>query len=88
MSTRGFFFGLTLAAAVINVVILILIMAALDRRGHKTNMLLARIYTYKYLKAYKEATQQETGRTGPLYGLWILTITLALLLAVAGVLSG
>ena len=88
MSIRAIFFGLALAAVVANIVTLLLIMGALDRRGRKTSVLLARIYTFKYLKMYKEATRLETGNTGPLYGLWILTINLALVFAVAGVLSG
>lgn len=88
MSARDVLFGLALAAVVANIVTLLLIMGALDRRGHKTSVLLARIYTFKYLKMYKEATRKETGKTGPLYGFWILSINLALVFAVAGVLCG
>jgi hypothetical protein len=47
---------------------------------------LARIYFYKYLSAYKELTRKETGKPGPLYGLWILTINLTLVFALAGIL--
>jgi hypothetical protein len=86
MSVRNFLLGLALLAILSNVVILILIMAALDRLGHKTNMLLARIYTFKYLSAYKEATRKETGKPGPLYGLWVFTIILAASAAFAGIL--
>lgn len=78
--------GLTVAAALANVAIFIMIAAALDRRGYKTNMFLARIYFYKYLSAYKELTRKETGKPGLLYGLWILTIILTLVFAVAGIL--
>ena len=84
MTIRNVFFGLALLAVISNVVILILIMAALDRRGHKTNLLLSRLYTFKYLSAYKEATRKETGKPGRLYGLWIMTINLALVAALAG----
>ncbi|MBN2409100.1 MAG: hypothetical protein JXE07_05130 [Candidatus Aminicenantes bacterium] len=87
MEISNIFFGLAAAAVVANVVILILIMAALDRRGHETNILLARLYIFKYISAYKEATRKETGKPGRLYGLWILTINLALVLALAGFLS-
>lgn len=86
MELRNIFFGLALLAALSNVAILIMIMAALQRRGHKTSMLLARIYTFRYLSAYKEATMEETGKRGPLYSLWILTINLTLVFALAGVL--
>jgi len=87
MNIRTFFFGLAIAAILANVVCLVLIMAALDRRGHKTNILLTRLYFFRYLAAYKEATQKETGRPGLLYYLWIATINLAWLAAVAGFLS-
>ena len=81
---RNFLLGLAVLTVISNVVILILIMAGLDRRGHKTNMLLARIYTFKYLSAYKEATRKETGKPGPLYGLWIFTMIQAVTAAFAG----
>jgi hypothetical protein len=84
MNIRDFLFGIAILAVISNVAILILIMAALDRRGYKTNMLLARIYTFRYLTAYKEATQKETGKSGVLYGLWIFTINLTLAAALAG----
>ncbi len=87
MSIRNIFFGLAILAVLSNVVILIMIMAALDRRGMKTNMLVARLRPWKYPTAYKEATQKETGKPGPLYGLSILTINLALLLALAAILG-
>jgi len=47
MTVRNVFFGIGLLAVVSNVVILILIMASLDRRGYKTNMLVARICPFK-----------------------------------------
>jgi hypothetical protein len=61
-------------------------MAALDRRGYKTNMFLSRIYFGRYVKAYKEATEKETGKPGPLYGICFGAILAALVLIVAAVL--
>jgi hypothetical protein len=81
---RNFFLGLGVLAILANVAILVMIMAALDRRGQKTNMLLARIYTFKYLSAYKDVTRKENGKPGPLYDLWIFTIILAVVAALAG----
>lgn len=83
MTFRDILFGAAILAALLNVAILIMILAALNRRGMKTNMLLVRINPWKYLTAYKEATQKETGKTGRLYGLWAFTINLALAAAVA-----
>jgi hypothetical protein len=75
------------AAALVHVASYIMIMAALDRRGYKTNMFLARIYFYKYVRAYKEATEKEAGKPGPLYRISIGAIMLALVFIVAAVLS-
>lgn len=86
MSLSEIFLGLAVAAVLTNVVIFILIMAALDRRGYKTNILLSRIYWFKYLSAYKQATRKETGKPGRLYGLSVFTIILAVVAAVAGIL--
>ncbi len=87
MSMRNIFLGLTLAAGLANVVTLILIMAALDRRGIRTNMLVARVYTYKYLRTYREETVKETGKTGPLFRVWVISIELAFAAAILAVLS-
>lgn len=84
---REFFFGAAIAAVLANVVCLILIMAALDRRGQKTNVFQARIYFFRYLSAYKEATRRETGQPGLLFYLWIISINLAWVAALAGFLS-
>jgi len=86
MDLRNILFGIAVLAILCNVVIIILIMAALDRRGQKTNMLLARLYVFKYVSAYKQATQKETGKPGLLYRLWIFTDILALAAALAGLL--
>lgn len=86
MSLRSVFLAIAVAAALSYVVIFILIMAALDRRGQKTNPLLARIYAFKYISAYKKATIQETGKPGRLYGLLMFTILVALVAAIAGLL--
>lgn len=51
MIARTIFLGLTLAAALVFVGSYIAIMAALDRMGSKTNVLLARIYAFNYMNA-------------------------------------
>ena len=85
MSIRAIFLGLTVAAVVTLVTSFVMIMAALDRRGIKTNILMAGFRFFKYLKAYKEATKKETGKPGLLYGLCIQAIVLALIFAVAAI---
>jgi len=85
MGARAFVLLLAGVSAIVHVVSYIMIMADLDRRGQKTNILLARLLFGRYLKAYKEATVKETGRTGPLYGVCITAILLALAFVVAAI---
>jgi hypothetical protein len=77
MNTQNIFLGLGALAVLFNIVIWILIMAALDRRGYKTNILWARLLIFKYLSSYKEATRRETGKPGSLFYLWIVSINVA-----------
>jgi hypothetical protein len=83
MTLRNVLLGLGGAAALVHVASYIMMMAALDRRGYKTNILLSRIFFYRYIKAYKDATVKETGKPGPLYGICILAACLTLVFVVA-----
>jgi hypothetical protein len=57
-----------------------MIMAALDRRGIKTSILLSRLYILKYVSQYRAVTIEETGHAGLLFYLWIISVNLAALL--------
>jgi hypothetical protein len=87
MSLRTILLGLGGAAALVHVASYIMIMADLDRRGHKTNILLARIFFGRYLKAYKEATVKESGKPGPLYRVCFTSILITLVLVVGAILA-
>ncbi len=86
MDIQKIFLILAAAAVIVNVVVLIMIISSLNRRGMKTNMLDVRMRPWKYLAAYKAATVKETGKTGLLYTLSLLTSGLAIILALAGLL--
>lgn len=86
MNIQNLLLGIGVLAVLLNVVIWILIMASLDRRGYKTNILWARFLIFKYLSAYKEATRRETGKPGLLFYLWIGSINLAAAAFLAAVL--
>ncbi len=86
MDLRNALFAVASLAILCNVVIIVLIIAALNRRGQRTNILLIRLYVYKYVSAYKQATQKETGKPGELYRLWVFTNILAIAAALAGLL--
>jgi len=87
MTLRDVLLALAGVSAIVHVTSYIMIMADLDRRGYKTNILLARIFFGRYLKAYKEATVKESGKPGPLYGVCITAILITLVLVVAAILT-
>ena len=78
MSAVEILFGFGLLCAVVFTVSSILIATALDKRGVKINVLLIRFLIPKYAHQYKTITQQESGKIGPLFYWWILSINLAL----------
>jgi hypothetical protein len=78
MSAVEILFGFGLLCVVVFTVASILIVAALDRRGVKTNFLLIRFLIPKYAHQYKTITKQESGKTGTLFYLWVLSINMAL----------
>ena len=76
--------GLAMIFVICFVVFSILIVAALDKRNIKTNFLWIRLLIFKYVSQYRKITLEETGKVGSLFYLWILSINLALISAVAG----
>ena len=85
MSARAVFLGLALIAALANVAALIMILAALDRRGRETHMFMGRLFTGRYLSAYKATCKKAIGKLGALYYLSLVGISLALVFSVIGV---
>lgn len=78
MSAVEILFSFGILSAVVFTVTSILITAALERRGVKINFLLIRFLVPKYAHQYKSITKGETGKTGPLFYWWVLSINLAL----------
>ena len=85
MTLRTILLALGGTAAIVHIASYIMIMAALDRRGYKTNIFLARIFFGRYLRAYKEATVKETGKPGPLYAVCFTAILFTLVFVVAAI---
>jgi hypothetical protein len=76
--------GLALFFVVIFVVLSIMIVNEVSKRGIKINFFLLRLYIIKYIHQYKKLTLEETGRIGPLYYPCIISVNLALVLALVG----
>ena len=67
-----------------NIVISIVIMHELEKRGIKTSILFMRFLVLRYVSRYQEITTRETGHPDPLFYYWIISINLALVTAVIG----
>ena len=78
------FLALAILSALWGVVDFILIAVALDKRGIHVNMILARLFFFRYLNQYKHATVSETGKIGPLYYSYIVAMNVALVCAAIG----
>ena len=63
-----------------------MILHEVSKRGVKISFLWLRLYIIKYIHQYRKLTIEETGKAGPLYYPCIISINLALVCAVAGLL--
>ncbi len=68
------------------VVFSIMIVRDLSKRGVKISFFWLRIYLIKYIHQYKQLTLKETGKIGPLYYPCIISVNMALVLAILGLL--
>jgi hypothetical protein len=75
---------LALVFVALYVVFSIMIVHELSKRGVKINFFLLRLYLIKYISQYKQITLKETGRIGPLYYPCVISVILALILAILG----
>jgi len=78
------FLVIAIPSALWGVVGAILIAAALDRRGIPVNMILFRMFPIRDLSLYRDTTQHEAGKVGPLHYSYIVAMNLALVSAVIG----
>jgi len=78
------FFILALASAVWGVVSSIVITAFLARRGVKINYVFIKVLILKYVHQYRKITLRENGRPGPWFYSYVISMNLALVLAIVG----
>ena len=65
------------------VVSAIVIAAFLSRRGVKINYIFFKVLMIKYIHQYRKITAQESGRPGPWFYSFVISINLALVLTIA-----
>jgi hypothetical protein len=81
---------LTIAALVCGVwaiVSILLVTRFLDVRGVPTPFPLIGLFAFRNLRRYREITRRETGKTGPLFASYIISINAALILVVIALVS-
>jgi len=74
------------ACLAVNIVASILIIGEVRVRGIKIHWLWLRILIIKYVHQYRKLTLAETGRIGPLFPLWIVSINGMALFAIGALL--
>jgi hypothetical protein len=82
MAMTKILFGLACVGIVWNIVASILIYNELKRRGSRASFFWLRIKAPIYAYRYKEITKVETGKVGPLFFHWIISINSALAIAI------
>ena len=79
------FFLLALVSVVLGIVTIIMIVSFLSKRGVKINYLFIRLFIFRYVHQYRKITIEENGKPGPLFYRFIISMNLALVLAVLGI---
>jgi len=73
-----------LACVGLYVIFSIMIVNQLLKRGVKINFFLLKLLIIKYIHQYRKITLEETGKVGPLYYPCVISVNMALILALAG----
>jgi len=77
---------LAVPVAAVGVGLMVGMAGALHARGHKISWVLLRLYILGYVNRYRRVTIEESGRPGPLFYPFVVTMNSALLLVVVGAL--
>jgi len=80
-----FFFISALVSAIFGIIFMIMIASFLSKRGIKINYVFLRLYIIKYIHQYRKITMEENGKPGNLFYAFIVSMNLALVLAVIGI---
>ncbi len=82
MNIAAVLVGILVLAVAWYVVTTIRIYEALRKRNVSVSFLFLRILVLDYVAQYKQMTLQETGRVGPLFYHWLISINVALAAAI------
>ncbi len=79
------FFILALFSVLWGIVSSFVIASFLSRHGVKINYVFFRVLMLKYIHQYRKITLQQSGRPGPWFYSFVISMNLALVLAVVGI---
>lgn len=74
-----FLISIAVLSVIVCVVTTILIYNYLKNAGEKVSFLWLRLFMISNVSRYKKLTKERTGKTGPLFYAWIISINLALI---------
>ncbi len=78
------FLALAIVFVGVFVIFSIMIVNEVSKRGVKINFFLLRLYIIKYIHQYRKITKEETGKVGPLYYPCVISVNLAWVCAIVG----
>ena len=78
------FLVLAAPCAVIGVVLMMAMTSAVQARGQRIDWVFLRLFVLKYISDYRNLTIKEKGRPGPLFYPFVISMNLALLFTVLG----
>lgn len=84
MHASNLLLGVAILSVLWGVVSSVVIISYLSQRGIKVNFLLLRLFIIKYIAQYQEITRKETGKSGGWFYSFVISMTLALVTAVIG----
>ena len=79
------FLVLAVICAAVGVGLMIAMTSAVQARGEKVNWVLLRLFVLNYIHEYRIVTIKETGRAGPLFYPFVISMNLALVFAILGI---
>ncbi len=85
MKVSNLFLILAILCGLWGVVSIIAIASYLSKHNIKINIVFFRVLALKYLSQYHEINRKESGKTGPWFYSYVVSMNLAFLLAIFGI---
>ena len=82
------FIVLALICVACGIAAAMMIASFLSKRGVRINYLFIRLFIFGYVRQYRQVTMEESGKSGPLFYMFVTSWVLALVLAVTGAIVG